>query len=446
MQTPDEVTRQLRRLHQELKSQTPYQIFDLWEGCGRELVQQTFYRLVKEHHPDSYGGNLSDEVKRLAQDNFLMVKDAYSKLRMAEGEQTVPDRPSASKLPLGPAPGIGLDRELSKPISMPGRSSGMERSPQTITIPPSTPLVAPTYEPQRPSSSALPIPPQPTTQPLRASTHTTQPSQRPQQQPQRTHQPSPALAQSSAEEDERAQALARLRAASRRPLQAYGLDPQMSDAFEERISTASVAQPAAPHTTPEPAPSAQDRRALLEQLASKRPTPPPVQPNPTTAQPNRQHMATPAPAMRAPQSPADEAKESFNQGYQEFKLKRINKALPLFKRAWELENDNGLYLTFYGQCLFLEHPDKRDEAEKLLRQAVLTKHRQALPDAHLFLGLLLKTKPNGMEEAIRHFRNAYYLNPTSHEAEREIRLWERRHSEGSETSEASGLLKKLFKK
>lgn len=436
VQTPDEVARHLRRLHQELKAQSPYQIFDLWEGCGRELVQQTFYKLVKAHHPDSYGGNLSDEIKRLAQENFLMVKDAYAKLRMAEGEQTVAQRPSSEQdLRISSSHLPGLDRELSGPISMPPRS-GAEPTTSTTRTPTRQPMTtAPMHalNQERPTTSPVQAPIQ---APVQVAARTIEPSARPTM----TTAPIISRPESDGEElDERAQALERLRASTRRPLHAYGIDSPMSDAIE---ALAERSNPRISAPTPQASP-AQDRKALLEQIANKRPTPPPVQ-NPQ--QPSRSHMATPSPVRAGSIPPADEAKEAFNEGYQEYKLKRLNKALPLFKKALELDPENGLYMTFYGQTLFKEHPEQRDKAEKLLRDAVITKHRQALPDAHLFLGLLLKTKPGGGDEAIRHFRNALYLNPASHEAEREIRLWERRQEEAANPTDAAGLLKKLFKK
>lgn len=395
-------------------------------------MQQTFYKLVKAHHPDSYGGNLSDEIKRLAQENFLMVKDAYAKLRMAEGEQTVAQRPSTDQeLRISSSHLPGLDRELSGPISMPPRSSA-EPTTSTTRIPTRQPMTtAPMHmlNQERPATSPIQAPVQVATRPVEPSTRPTM-----------TTAPIISRPESEPEElDERAQALERLRASTRRPLHAYGIDSPMSDAIE---ALAERSNPRISAPTPQASP-AQDRKALLEQIASKRPTPPPVQ-NPQ--QPSRSHVATPAPVRSGPRTPADEAKEAFNEGYQEYKLKRLNKALPLFQKALELEPNNGLYMTFYGQTLFKEQPDQRDKAEKLLRDAVITKHRQALPDAHLFLGLLLKTKPGGGDEAIRHFRNALYLNPASHEAEREIRLWERRQEEAANPTDAAGLLKKLFKK
>ncbi|MFU8806185.1 MAG: hypothetical protein ACNA8W_20405, partial [Bradymonadaceae bacterium] len=73
-----------------------------------------------------------------------------------------------------------------------------------------------------------------------------------------------------------------------------------------------------------------------------------------------------------------------------------------------------------------------------------TGHRQALPDAHLFMGYLLKVK--GREKpSFRHFEMALSLNPTSVGAKREIRLYEMRHKDAA-SSDPVGFLKNLFKK
>lgn len=138
-------------------------------------------------------------------------------------------------------------------------------------------------------------------------------------------------------------------------------------------------------------------------------------------------------------------KDQFAYGYQLFRAEHYAKSLEPFKRAYEAEPEHGLYTTFYGHVLFLCHPEERDKAEKLLRDAVLAKHKQSLPDAHLFLGFLLKTKPGGEAEAIRHFRNVVHLNPSSHEAQREIRLYEHRQNAPKEP-ETTPFFKKLFKK
>ena len=61
-------------------------------------------------------------------------------------------------------------------------------------------------------------------------------------------------------------------------------------------------------------------------------------------------------------------------------------------------------------------------------------------------GYVLKTTSHKHEEALRHFRAALQLNPSCHEAEREIRLSERRKSEQSDPQDVGNFLRKLFKK
>ncbi len=52
-----------------------------------------------------------------------------------------------------------------------------------------------------------------------------------------------------------------------------------------------------------------------------------------------------------------------------------------------------------------------------------------------------------MNEAMRHFQTAFELNPTSREAEREIRLHEVRMKKKQESADDSrGFFKRLFKK
>ncbi len=102
-------------------------------------------------------------------------------------------------------------------------------------------------------------------------------------------------------------------------------------------------------------------------------------------------------------------------------------------------------MTFYGYFLFLNEPDKRDEAQKVIERAIEIGDRQSLPDAHLFLGHILKVKdkPN---QAIKHFKMALKLNPKSREAERELRLYQMRKKDGGAPDEGGSFLKGLFKK
>ncbi|MFW5968480.1 MAG: hypothetical protein ACOCV2_13225, partial [Persicimonas sp.] len=89
-------------------------------------------------------------------------------------------------------------------------------------------------------------------------------------------------------------------------------------------------------------------------------------------------------------------------------------------------------------------PERRDEAEKVLRKAIEIGDRQSLPDTHIFLGHILKVK-DADKLALQHFKKALKLNPESHQAKREIRLHHMRKSKKSK-SDGEGFLKNLFKK
>ena len=69
--------RELQRRFESLQDKSHYEIFDVWEGCGREVVQERYYTLVKQNHPDRYGGNVSDKVKKLSQEIFLLIQNAF---------------------------------------------------------------------------------------------------------------------------------------------------------------------------------------------------------------------------------------------------------------------------------------------------------------------------------------------------------------------------------
>ena len=123
---------------------------------------------------------------------------------------------------------------------------------------------------------------------------------------------------------------------------------------------------------------------------------------------------------------ASPAREAFNRAFQAFKKQFYIQSLPMFQEAYLAEPTNGLYMTFYAYTLFLTDANRKDEAERLLRQAIESADRQALPDAHLFLGYVLRTMPERAAKALKHFELALELNPHSHEAKRALRLEQRR--------------------
>jgi tetratricopeptide (TPR) repeat protein len=138
--------------------------------------------------------------------------------------------------------------------------------------------------------------------------------------------------------------------------------------------------------------------------------------------------------------PVDAAQNHFNQGYRFFKDGEYRRALLSLEKAHQEDPEHALYMTFYAYSLFQVDPSRAKDARRLLEKAIDSENLQALPDAHLFLGKIWKVE-NKPHRAYRHFREALELNPSSRDAEREIRLHEKKHAEKSE-----GLFKKLFKK
>jgi tetratricopeptide (TPR) repeat protein len=372
-----------------MKHQSPYEVFDLWEGCGRDEVRKRFYELVKSEHPDRYGGNVTDSIRKNAQEIFLIVKDSYNKLLMAEGAQTVPKRPASSLDESSDA-----RREIMARLDERVREAGL----------------------QEPSEVAMPNRLDITTQPE-------------------------GLDESSEVRQLLASRLAK-RAAMTQQLQSRQMPPQIGRSVV----------PSRP--APPPAMDEEERRAKLAQLTKKKNTLFETNPGLKKGEPIPGLGVTPVPSevlTRTSPGIKDElsAKDYFNRGFQEFKLQRYDSALGSLTKARDMEPTDGLYLTFYAYCTFMADPSKRDEAEKLLREAVKLNHRQAAPDAYLFLGYVLKAK-NAINEANQCFERALALNPASHEAEREIRLYKMRKQADAEkpasVTEGVGIFKKLFKK
>lgn len=390
------VAQQLRRRLNELSDKTPYGVFDLWEGCGRELVRRRFYELVKENHPDRYGGNVAEEIRTAAQEIFILVKSSYDKLLMLEGVQTVAERPAnAASL----EESSGARREILDRLNERARESGLQEGSEAgVAMPNRLDLT-----------------------------------------------PAPGLDESSEVRQLLANRLAK-RAQLTQQVQARQLQTTMPGR---------TTQPTPPAHNAATTMSEEERRARLARLAQKKSSLFETNPGLRGGEPIPGLGVAPVPAdVLTRTSPGlkkePEAKDLFNEGYQKFKMQRFDEALELFQKAKDKEANNGLYMTFFAYCTFLMDGTKRDEVEKLLRDALQTKHRQAQPDAHLFLGYVLKTK-NRFEEAQRHFEAAFELNPGSHEAEREIRLYKLRKENPPEkpaaaAPESAGIFKKLFKK
>lgn len=136
--------------------------------------------------------------------------------------------------------------------------------------------------------------------------------------------------------------------------------------------------------------------------------------------------SVPQPLLSTQIPATPEHKETFNKAFQAFKKQFYTQALPLFEEAHKAQPQESLYTTFYAYTLFLSDASRKEEVERLLREVIESKDRQVLPDAHLFLGYVLRTIPERAQKALKHFQIAVELNPHSHEAKRALRLEQRR--------------------
>lgn len=344
-----ELRQTLRSRLDTMNSQSPHEIFEVWEGCGREVVKQQYYSMVKKHHPDSYGGNVSEQVRTMAQRIFVNIRDAYSELLETEEEQTVPppdERDQSSE---------ASDQHPTDRQSAPGRRA---RRQQLDTL-----------NARAPRNSAKPTDDEPDSGPIEMG-----------DEPSTPHPDAPGLNQVT-DPEWRKEQLQRL---------------QKSTKKKKRRTTTSTGSSSSP------------------------------------------------PSGDAP--PEKRAQKAFNSGYKHYKNERYEKALPLFEKAHELHSGHGLYMTFLANTLFQIDPDQAPRCTRLLRDAIDTENRQALPDAHLFLGNILKVTGRA-DRAYKHFQRALELNPSCRDAEREIRLHERRQKKNKKNKKDSGgFLNKFFNK
>lgn len=374
-----ELEQELRSAYQTIQTSSLYEIFGVWEGCGRNVVKERFYVLVKEHHPDVYGGNVSDEVKRLAQLIFMKVKDVYSELMKIETVQTVAD-PSLKQQRMPVTPPLNFNQAVDRPV--------IEARRRPIDTPLATQLsmeqaayLAGNHGFSRHNTTPIGLG----------------------REPSEVHPEFGKVGKEGVRDKERQDKMEQLaqRATRARTVSAAGL------------------------TLPSPPGCAQTSLGRSQTPASSG--------LPTSGIRTDGLKSTAQPSS---------AKDFFNEGFVLFRNSQFTEAMVWLGKAYEMEPEDGLYLTFYGYGLFLTDSDQREKSVELLNKALATNHRQAMPDAHLFLGRVLMVG-NQLKRAREHFEYALQLNPGSVDVQRELRLVELRLKE---QNEKGGFLKNLFKR
>lgn len=438
-----EVEEELRVRAAEFASATPYEVMGVWEGCGAKVVQDQFFTLVKEHHPDVYGGNIAPEMKKYAQEIFIIVKNSYQALLKKEKDQTVP--PPASYKSKQKAKKEEQRETKTRSRSLAGASTtNLGESSEAFTranSPQTSNNRRPLHETPRLQKTATPAPDESrtTTGPGRTSSESG--SERKKSEPGRTRTGSLGGADSEEPIDvkERLKKLSAYKNRRRRltsprartlsetsePVQEL-LDQisqashgsHGSDGSEGSVPIDSSASDA------EEQKAERERQKKLEKLIKKS-----------------------ASSSNDPNAP-NPARDAFNKGFKHYKAEELEQALAQFGLARRFQ-DEGLYKTFYAYTMFRLDETTGPEAIKMLEDVIESKHRQASADAHLFLGQILKAGGN-LQRAQKHFHDALRLNPKSREAEREVRLAKMRGSKpggaGKEDSEGDSFLKKIFKK
>jgi hypothetical protein len=81
----------------KMETLSKYEVFDVPKGCGHQVVHARYRELVKAHHPDVYGGNLTPRVNELSHAIFMIIKDHYISLLAAELDQPIEPTWEAAK-------------------------------------------------------------------------------------------------------------------------------------------------------------------------------------------------------------------------------------------------------------------------------------------------------------------------------------------------------------
>jgi len=80
----EEIIEKLEQKLRKLRASDPHDAYGLRPGCGPDAVKERFYAIVKENHPDVYGGNVEGRLKRLAEDVFIEYRQILQRLQKIE--------------------------------------------------------------------------------------------------------------------------------------------------------------------------------------------------------------------------------------------------------------------------------------------------------------------------------------------------------------------------
>jgi hypothetical protein len=408
-----------------------YSLFGLKPGCGLKVVRTQFYKMVKQHHPDVYGGNMSADIQGMAELVFVHIKDAYVELVNlerdtveAEDMQSSPSERVVSKIRSKDA----ASRTAKKAREAHGGSSGPASRSNAGS--------RPSASTSRPSRSTRPSPSSRPSRPSRSSRPTATASRRvPAPSGSRSTSrpvPSPPGRTSAGKPDEASPPRdPSIRRTRQRPIP----KPVKPESLTQEGTPAVVFEP-----PPGPARRARPLRGKSGRSGQTVQAP--------ALRPQKETEERPAVGANASRTPrrkqTGEQKDRmstklppdrhFKNGSRFLQAKSYEKAKEAFRHAVTGDEQNPVYRAHYAWARYLAAPEDFTKCLQMLQECVELDGRSV--EAHLFMGRIAKREGQG-NRALKSFRAVLADDPKNIEASREMRLYQMRAGK-PEPSESDG--------
>lgn len=133
------------------------------------------------------------------------------------------------------------------------------------------------------------------------------------------------------------------------------------------------------------------------------------------------------------------ARIAFRKGEILYRNRDWKGALPLFEEAYHRDKETWPYALYYVRCAYLSHTITADEAIAQLDN-IKPGANPKLAELKVAIGNILKQEGR-IEEALRTYNTATFFDPENHDAQRELRLHQRR---SRPTEAASGFWDSLM--
>ncbi len=439
---PEEAKKIVSRLETRLEHfdrMDAYSLFGLQPGCGLKSVRSQFYKMVKQHHPDLYGGNMSADIQGMAELVFIHIKDAYVELVNLERDTEDADDGLSSP----------SERVVSKIRSKDATSRTAKKAREAHGG-----AVSPASRPSRPSGSRPSA-----SRASRASS------------PSRSSHPPPSASRPSASASRPSASASRpsaSRSAGPRPRPATQSDPRISSSKQparpSAADDATTREPSIRRTRQRPVPKPVKAESVTQEgtpaVVFEPPEGPSRRSRPLRGKSGRSGATIQAPALRpgarteempaigavasrvSKRNQTDESRERmstklppdkhFKNGVRFLQSKSFEKAKEAFRHAVTGDDQNPVYRAHYAWARYLGEPADFTKCLQMLQECVELEGRSV--EAHLFMGRISRQEGQA-NRALKSFRAALAEDPKNIEAAREMRLHQMRGGKPEESPE-----------